>query len=92
MTLIALLLVPAPFILRALASGSEMGMRTLTFALSGLWLVLVLANFTGRFPAPVVGYGASFVAGWLVSLGLVAGRGAAPVRAWRVVKRERSGS
>lgn len=92
LTLIALLLVPAPFILRALASVSEKEMRALTFALSGLWLVLVLANLTGRFPAPVVGYGASFVVGWLVSLGLVAGRGTATVRAWRVVKRERSGS
>lgn len=92
LTLIALLLVPAPFILRALASGSGKDMRALTFALSGLWLVLVLANLTGRFPAPAVGYGASFVVGWLVSLGLVAGRGAAPVKTWRGVKRERSGS
>lgn len=86
--LIVLLLVPAPFLLRALASkGEGEARRALTFALSGLWLVLVLANLTGRFPAPVVGYGASFVLGWLVSLGLVAGRGASPVRAWRVEKR-----
>ena len=91
--LIALLLVPVPFLLRAWGlRGEGEARRTLTFALSGLWLVLVLANATGRFPAPVVGYGASFVVGWLISLGLVAGRGAAPVRAWRVVKRERSGN
>lgn len=88
LALIALLLVPAPFVLRTLASeGEEEARRALNFALSGLWLVLLLANLTGRFPAPVVGYGASFVVGWLVSLGLVAGPGAAPVRAWRVVKR-----
>lgn len=91
--LIALVLVPAPFLLRARGPrGEGEARRALTFALSGLWLILVLANATGRFPAPVVGYGASFVVGWLVSLGMIAGRGAAPVRAWRVVKRERSGS
>lgn len=90
--LIGLLLVPAAFLLQAWAArGEGEARRALTFALSGLWAVLVLANLTGRFPAPVVGYGASFVVGWLVSLGLVAGRGTAPVRAWRVVKRERSG-
>lgn len=88
MALIALMLVPAPFILRALApAGEGEARRALTVALSGLWLVLVLANLTGRFPAPVVGYGSSFVVGWLVSLGLIAGRGAAPVGAWRVEKR-----
>lgn len=91
--LIALVLVPAPFLLRARGPrGEGEARRALTFALSGLWLILVLANATGRFPAPVVGYGASFVVGWLVSLGMIAGRGAASVRAWRVVKRERSGS
>lgn len=90
---IGLLLVPAAFLFQAWAArGEGEARRALVFALSGLWTVLVLADLTGRFPAPVVGYGASFVVGWLASLGLVAGRGTAPVRAWRVVKRERSGS
>lgn len=92
--LIGLVLVPAPFLLQAWrARGEGEVKRALTYALSGLWVVLVLANLTGRYPAPVVGYGASFVVGWLVSLGLVAGRSGPPsVRVWRVEKRERSGS
>lgn len=86
--LIALLLVPTAFLLQLwTARGEGEARRALTFALSGLWAVLVLANLTSRFPAPVVGYGASFVVGWLVSVGLVAGRRGEPVRRWRMVRR-----
>lgn len=45
----------------------------LVFGLVGLWAGQVLANLVGNYPAPVVGYSASLVIGWLISLGLAAG-------------------
>jgi hypothetical protein len=38
-------------------------------ALSGVWIGLVGAHLFGNYPAPVIGYGASLVIGWLASLG-----------------------
>lgn len=37
---------------------------------AGFWIGLSLASLLGAYPAPVVGYGASPVIGWLVAIGL----------------------
>lgn len=67
-----LILLPLPFVLKAITARAEG--RTEAFAvaiaLAGVWIGLVLANLFGNYPAPVVGYGASLVIGWLASLGL----------------------
>lgn len=84
-----LILLPLPFGLRAVAAGSQAPgsqgrteVLAVAAALSGLWIGLVAGNLFGNYPAPVVGYGASLVVGWLASLGLVLQRprpaGAAP--------------
>lgn len=39
-------------------------------AMGGFWIGLSAANLLGAYPAPVVGYGASPVIGWLVAIGL----------------------
>jgi hypothetical protein len=49
----------------------------LLFGLTGLWVALTVAAFVGNYPVPVVGYGASSLLGWLVSLGLAARKTAA---------------
>lgn len=87
---LALMLVPAPFLLRAWRERKAGALGALPLALAGLWTALVLAHLTGRFPAPAVGYGASFVIGWLASLGLLVGwkgPGGPDVAAWRITKR-----
>lgn len=67
-----LVLLPLPFLLRAMRARSQMRVDDLAvgLALSGLWLGLVGGNLFGNYPAPVVGYGASLAVGWLASLGL----------------------
>lgn len=90
---LALALIPAPFLLRAWRDRREGVVITLPLALAGLWTALVLAHLTGRFPAPAVGYGASFAVGWLASLGLVAGW-TGPARtaaAWKIAPRRPGG-
>ena len=42
--------------------------------LAGLWLGLAIAAVLANYPSPVVGYSASAVIGWLISLGLCGGR------------------
>ncbi|QTC91382.1 putative peptidoglycan glycosyltransferase FtsW/RodA [Brevundimonas goettingensis] len=81
-----LILLPLPFVVRALTGGE----RALAAGLAGLWIGLVAGNLFGNYPAPVVGYGASLVVGWLASLGLVLAR-ARPVPApqWTIHPRER---
>ena len=67
-----LILLPLPFLLKAITARSQG--RTENFAvaiaLSGVWIGLIIGNLFGNYPAPVVGYGASLVIGWLASLGL----------------------
>lgn len=69
---LVLILLPAPFLLKALTARSQGRTEdfTVALALSGVWVALILANLFGNYPAPVVGYGASLVIGWLASLGL----------------------
>lgn len=81
-----LILLPLPFVLRAL-DGAE---RAVAAGLAGLWIGLVAGNLFGNYPAPVVGYGASLVVGWLASLGLVLSRARpAPTPQWTIHPRER---
>ncbi len=81
-----LILLPVPFAIRA-AKGGEHAVAT---GLAGLWIGLVAGNLFGNYPAPVVGYGASLVVGWLVSLGLVLSRArATPAPNWTIVSRVR---
>lgn len=81
-----LILLPLPFAVRA-SNGGE---RTVAAGLAGLWIGLVVGNLFGNYPAPVVGYGASLVVGWLVSLGLVLSRARpAPAPNWTIVSRVR---
>lgn len=81
-----LILLPLPFALRAIAGGQN----ALSAGLAGLWIGLVAGNLFGNYPAPVVGYGASLVVGWLVSLGLVLSRARpAPAPNWTIVSRVR---
>ncbi|WP_339933397.1 hypothetical protein [uncultured Brevundimonas sp.] len=67
-----LVLLPLPFAVRAFAGVHPKSVTAI--ALFGLWIGLVGANFVGNYPAPVIGYGASLVLGWLMSLGIVARR------------------
>lgn len=81
-----LILLPAPFVFRAFGSGE----RAVAAGLAGLWIGLVAGNLFGNYPAPVVGYGASLVVGWLASLGLVLSRArSAPAPNWTIVSRDR---
>jgi hypothetical protein len=65
-----LILLPSPFLLRAFGNGE----RAKAAGLAGLWIGLVAGNLFGNYPAPMVGYGASLVVGWLASLGLCLSR------------------
>lgn len=67
-----LVLLPAPFAVRAFTGFQPRSVTAI--ALLGLWVGLVGASFVGNYPAPVIGYGASLVLGWLISLGIVARR------------------
>ncbi|NBW09491.1 MAG: FtsW/RodA/SpoVE family cell cycle protein [Caulobacteraceae bacterium] len=81
-----LILLPLPFVVRAFAGGE----RAVAAGLAGLWIGLVAGNLFGNYPAPVVGYGASLVVGWLASLGLVLSRPRpAPAPQWTIHPRER---
>jgi len=81
-----LILLSLPFVVRAFAGGE----RAVAAGLAGLWIGLVAGNLFGNYPAPVVGYGASLVVGWLVSLGLVLSRPRpAPAPQWAIHPRER---
>jgi len=65
---------PAPFLLAALRGRREGAGPPTAAALAGLWIGLVAANLLANYPAPILGYGASLVLGWLASLGLLAAR------------------
>lgn len=76
---LALIAVPGLIAWRAqVASGGD---AALLLGLTGLWLAVAVASVVANFPVPVVGYGASSVIGWLLSLGLAMRRrtGPAPV-------------
>ena len=62
---IALALLPLPFLLAARARSGRAG----PLALAGFWGGLALAGVTANYPVPVIGYGASFVLGWVLALG-----------------------
>lgn len=80
----ALVLLPLPFVLSALEPKD----RAVATGLAGLWIGLVAGNLFGNYPAPVVGYGASLVVGWLASLGLCLSRpGPAPAPGWTISPR-----
>lgn len=66
LTLVLMLLTPLPFLLAAWRAKE----RSPYLALAGVWIGLVGANLAGNYPAPVLGYGASPVLGWMISLGL----------------------
>jgi hypothetical protein len=81
-----LVLLPAPFLLRASGNGE----RAVAAGLAGLWIGLVAGNLFGNYPAPVVGYGASLVVGWLASAGLCLSRSRpAPAPQWTITPRVR---
>ncbi|HEX8470777.1 MAG TPA: FtsW/RodA/SpoVE family cell cycle protein [Brevundimonas sp.] len=69
---LVLFLLPLPFLLRVIAARAQGRTEdhAVALALCGIWIGLILANLFGNYPAPVVGYGASLVIGWLASLGL----------------------
>ncbi len=62
---IALALLPLPFLLAARARARRGAM----LALAGFWSGLALAGAAANYPVPVIGYGASFVLGWVLALG-----------------------
>ena len=68
LTLVLMSLTPLPFLLAAW-KAKERGPH---LALAGVWIGMVVANLAGNYPAPVLGYGASPVLGWMISLGLAA--------------------
>lgn len=68
LTLVLMSLTPLPFLLAAW-NAKERGPH---LALAGVWIGMVVANLAGNYPAPVLGYGASPVLGWMISLGLAA--------------------
>lgn len=59
---LALALLPLPFLLAARGRAGPL-------ALAGFWGGLALAGVTANYPVPVIGYGASFVLGWVLALG-----------------------
>lgn len=87
---VTLILLPLPFVVRVLNGGERAPEPGLAAGLAGLWIGLVAGNLFGNYPAPVVGYGASLVIGWLASLGLVLSRPRpAPAPQWTIQPRER---
>lgn len=62
---IALALLPLPFVLAARAPEGQAG----PLALAGFWTGLAVAGVVANYPVPVIGYGASFVIGWVLALG-----------------------
>ena len=65
---LALVVLSAPLLWvgwRARGVGAAVGL-----AMAGFWIGLSAANLLGAYPAPVVGYGASPVIGWLVAIGM----------------------
>ena len=61
----ALAMLPLPFLLAARVPGLRGG----GLAVAGFWLGLAAAGAIGNYPAPVLGYGASPVIGWVLALG-----------------------
>jgi len=64
---IALILLSAPLLWMGWRAR---GIGAAGLAMAGFWIGLSAANLLGAYPAPVVGYGASPVIGWLVAVGL----------------------
>ena len=64
---IALILLSAPLLWMGWRAR---GIGAAGLAVAGFWIGLSAANLLGAYPAPVVGYGASPVIGWLVAIGL----------------------
>lgn len=64
---IALILLSAPLLWMGWRAR---GIGAAGLAMAGFWIGLSAANLLGAYPAPVVGYGASPVIGWLVAIGL----------------------
>jgi hypothetical protein len=67
LTLLGTLLLPAALLWRARMDSSSM---VSAFALTGLWVGLLLASVIGAYPVPLLGYGASAVLGWGLALAL----------------------
>jgi hypothetical protein len=85
-----LILLPLPFVVRASTGGERAPTAGLAAGLTGLWVGLVAGNLFGNYPAPVVGYGASLVVGWLASLGLILSHPRpAPAPQWAIHPRAR---
>lgn len=93
-----LVLLPLPFWLRTAGlrraglrtAGEGAERRAIATGLTGLWIGLVVGNLFGNYPAPVVGYGASLVVGWLASLGLcISAPGPAATPTWTISPRVR---
>jgi hypothetical protein len=83
-----LALLPLPFLFRAVGGAPDR--RAVAVGLAGLWIGQVAGNLFGNYPAPVIGYGASLVVGWLASIGLCLSRARpAPTPRWTIVSRAR---
>ena len=67
LTLLGTLLLPAALLWRARMDSSSM---VSAFALTGLWVGLLMASVIGAYPVPLLGYGASAVLGWGLALAL----------------------
>lgn len=63
-----MLSLPAPFLLVA-ASRPERRVEAL--ALAALWVGWIFGNLFGNYPAPVLGYGATPILAWGLSIGLI---------------------
>jgi hypothetical protein len=63
-------------LLPALAAVSrDASARPALLAFSGCWFAVIVAAMVGNYPTPLVGYGGSAVLGYLLSVGLLPGRG-----------------
>jgi len=67
--LISLLVLPLPFVICARAPSCE---KATSASLAAYFVVLELVCITGRFPVPIMGYGASLVIGYVLALAWLA--------------------
>jgi hypothetical protein len=63
-SIIALCVLPIPFVAFAFAKPEERGFG---FALAAYWGALALASLLGNFPSPLIGFGASSIVSYLLS-------------------------